>query len=319
MKPSRRSGTAINVSLGGRESVSVGGGQSVSVGGRESVSVGGREYVSVGVAIAVLMFASSASADDKDATDEPSGVRAPTVFFGGRVTTTNVRAGNSSATSYGTLFVTSASFNGSQSKYSSLRGSFIGAIGSGTATVEGWLRGTLTLGLRVPLPEPWSGFLRGGFGGELQGNGNYYFSRLELPIVETGLQLQAGERLIEAGVRGAPVIAGRFHVEGVRPRDLATSPEYGAFFSARTSSLRSEISTMVIDKRGDAFGRPLHIIRLLVCGFGVGGPLVICGDGEVLRVANGPALGGDLSGSRVFYMGLTLGVGQTFRPGGAED
>lgn len=259
-----------------------------------------------------------AKADAQDDKDEPaveaSGIRAPTVFFGGRVTSTNVRTGTSNATSYGALFVTSASFHGTQGRFGSLRGSFLGAIGSGTATVEGWLRGALTLGLRIPLTDSWSGFLRGGFGGELQGNGNYYFSRLELPIVETGLQLQAGERLVEVGVRGAPILAGRYHVEGPRPRDLGSSPEYGAYFSARTVSLRSEFSAMIIDKRRDAFDRPIHMARLLLCGFGVAGALVVCGDAEVLRVPNAGAPVGDLSGSRVFYMGLTVGIGQTYRP-----
>jgi hypothetical protein len=45
----------------------------------------------------------------------------------------------------------------------------------------------------------------------------------------------------------------------------------------------------------------------------------VCGDGEVLRVRNGGARGGELSGSRVFYMGLTVGIGQTFRPPGEDD
>lgn len=275
---------------------------------------------SLAAVLAVLSFVRSARAEEKDDPSAvPEGVRAPTVFFGGRLTTTNVRTANASATSYGALFVTSASFNGTEGRHGSVRGSFIGAIGSGTATVEGWLRGTLALGLRVPVSEPWSGFLRGGFGGELQGNGNYYFSRLELPIVETGLQLQSGERLVEAGVRGAPVLAGRYHVEGVEPRSLGTSAEYGAYFSARTLSLRSEISAMILDKRGDAFDRPIHMVRLLLCGFGVAGALVMCGDGEVLRVPNGDAAVGSLAGSRVFYMGFTVGVGQTFRPPGADE
>jgi len=274
-------------------------------------------FATLGCLVSVVSFPHAAHAEDKPA--EPSGVRAPTVFFGGRATTTNVRTGDTSATSYGALFVTSASFHGTQGRFSSLRGAFLGAIGSGTATVEGWLRGALTLGLRVPFAEPWSGFLRGGFGGELQGNGNYYFSRLELPIVETGVQLQSGERLLEAGIRAAPIIAGRYHVEGPLPRSLGGSGEYGAFFSARTLSLRSEISAMIIDKRGDAFDRPVEMVRLLLCGFGVAGALAVCADGEVLRVRNGGARVGELSGSRVFYMGLTVGIGQTFRPPGEDD
>lgn len=273
---------------------------------------GRRAAVASGLALALSCLASSAHAAD----DETS--QAPTVLFGGRVTTTNVRAKDQSATSYGALFVTSAGFNGSSGKYGSIRGSFIGAIGSGTATVEGWLRGALTLGLSLPITHAWSGFLRAGFGGELQGNGNYYFSRLELPVVETGLQLRDGDRLMEAGIRGAPVLAGRYHVEGARPRNLATSPQYGAYFSARTQSLRSEVSAMIIDSRGDGYDRPVHLFRALLCGFGIAGALVVCGDGEVIRVPNGGMPVGELSGSRVFYMGLTIGVGQTFRPPGDD-
>jgi len=269
-----------------------------------------RAAFGAGLGLVAVLLASPARAEEDD---EPR-LQAPTVLFGGRVTTTNVRARDTSATSYGALFVTSAGFNGSMGRYGSLRGSFIGAIGSGTATVEGWLRGALTLGLRLPVTAAWSGFVRSGFGGELQGNGNYFFSRLELPVVETGLQLQDGDRLVEAGIRGAPVLAGRYDVELARPRSLATSPEYGAYFSARTVSLRSEVSAMILDARGDGYDRPVHLFRALLCGFGIAGTLVVCGDGEVIRVPNGGVPVGELSGTRVFYMGLTLGVGQTFRP-----
>lgn len=242
------------------------------------------------------------------------GLRAPTVFFGGRTTTTNVQSRGQDATSFGALFVTSASFHGSQGRFGSLRGSFIGAIGSGTATVEGWLRGALTLGGRYQLNEAQSAFLRLGFGGEAQGNGNYYFSRLELPIVEAGWQLGTAERFVEGGLRAAPLLAGSYHVEGPLPRTLSGAGQYGAYFSARTVALRSEISVTYLDKRGDAFDRPVQIARALVCGFGVAQVLVVCLDGQVLRVPNGGAVTADLSGSRVFYSGLTVGVGQTFRP-----
>lgn len=244
------------------------------------------------------------------------GVRAPTVFFGGRTTMTTVQARGQRATSFGGLFVTSASFHGTQGRFGSLRGSFIGAIGSGTATVEGWLRGALTLGGRLQLADTHSAFLRVGFGGEAQGNGNYYFSRLELPIVESGWQLGAGERLVEAGLRAAPLLAGSYHVEGPEPRNLAGAAQYGAYFSARTVALRSEVSMSYIDKRGDAFDRPVEVVRTLLCGFGIAQVLVVCFDGQTLRVPNGGAPVGPLSGSRAFYMGLTVGVGQTFRPVG---
>ncbi|MFO0641127.1 MAG: hypothetical protein U0183_18030 [Polyangiaceae bacterium] len=278
------------------------------------------KVVALAVLAGALAFGAPREARAADADDEDdSGMRAPTVFFGGRLTTTNVRTGKDDVSSYGALFVTSASFHGTRGRYGSLRGSFIGAIGSGTATVEGWLRGALTLGLRVPLGDPWSGFVRAGFGGELQGNGNYFFSRLELPITEVGVQLREGERLLELGARGAPVLAGRYHVEGARPRDLGVSPEYGAYFSARTPLLRSEISAMLIDKRDDAYARPVQVVRALVCGFGVVGALLVCGDGEVFRVPNGGATAPELGGTRVFYLGLTFGYGETFRPAGADE
>jgi hypothetical protein len=242
------------------------------------------------------------------------GLRAPTVFFGGRTTMTDVQSRGEGATSFGALFVTSASFHGSQGRFGSLRGSFIGAIGSGTATVEGWLRGALTLGARYQLNADQSAFLRFGFGGEAQGNGNYYFSRLELPIVEAGWQLGTAERFVEGGLRASPLLAGSYHVEGPLPRTLSGAGQYGAYFSARTMALRSEFSVTYIDKRGDAFDRPVQVARALVCGFGVAQVLVVCLDGQALRVPNGGAVTADLSGSRVFYTGLTVGVGQTFRP-----
>ena len=272
------------------------------------------KMLATSVACFLVLGASHARADDDDEDTVVAGVRAPTVFFAGRTTLTNVRAGSKQATSYGGLFVTSASFHGNQGRFGSLRGSFIGAIGSGTATVEGWLRGALTLGLRLPVTDTRAAFLRLGFGGEAQGNGNYYFSRLELPIAEVGWQYSSGERLVEAGARIAPIIGGRFHVEGTRSRSLSGSAEYGGYFAARTVALRSEMSAMVIDKRGDAYDRPVQVMRVLLCGFGLAGPLVVCGDSEVLRLPNGGAPVGDYSGSRVFYMGITVGIGQTFRP-----
>ena len=68
-----------------------------------------------------------------------------------------------------------------------------------------------------------------------------------------------------------------------------------------------------IDKRGDGFDRPVEVVRTLLCGFGIAQVLVVCFDAQTLRVPNGGAPIGELSGSRAFYMGLTVGVGQTFR------
>ncbi len=271
--------------------------------------------------LVLVLGASRARAFDDD--EKPGTLSAPTVFIGGRTTMTAIQSGTRRETSYGGLFVTSASFHGTQGTYSSLRGSFIGAIGSGTATVEGWLRGALTFGLLLPLLPRRGFFARVGFGGELQGNANYYFSRLEIPLGEVGWQYVEGERLIEVGVRSAPVLAGLYHVEGTHPRSLGISPEYGAYFSARTVGLRSEISAVMIDQSSraaeDIPPRPVQMFRILICGFGIGGALTMCGDGQIMRVPSGGYSEGPLAGSRVFYLGLTLGIGQTFRPPRTED
>ena len=264
-----------------------------------------------------LPGAARAAADEQD--ERPGSLRAPTVFLGGRTTMTSVKSGSEQVTSFGGLFVTSAAFHGSQGKYGSLRGSFIGAIGSGTAAVEGWLRVALTVGLLLPVLPRRGFFARAGVGGELQGNANYYFSRLELPLGELGWQFTEGERLLEFGFRLAPVLAGRYHVEGTRSRNLAISPQYGAYFAARTVGLRSEVSAVLIDQRSDPVARPVQMFRILLCGFGLAGTLTACGDGQILRVSSGGYNDGPLAGSRVFYMGLTLGIGQTFRRADSED
>jgi hypothetical protein len=181
----------------------------------------------------------------------------------------------------------------------SARASHFFAIGGGTGGFEGGLGGMFAIGLRAPLTGTSGVFVRGAFRGELLGNSEFYFSRLELPEGQIGFQVLARSVQLEVGATIAPVLAGRLRVGSGDSRDLGGSMAAGAFATIQSAHLQLTADVVRIDARGDP--GPVKMAQGLLCARTF--PIALCADAR--------AIGDTYSGptdQRVFYGGITLGL-----------
>jgi hypothetical protein len=187
------------------------------------------------------------------------------------------------------------------------RGSMSWVLGGGDAGFEGMLAGTVDVGYRLDVTERTGPFGRAGFDGRMQGNDRLYFSTLELPRLTLGWQYLDGKTAIEAGIRGGPILAGRYNPGDVGYRRLSGSFEYGAFASATVSILKMEATVMRIDAKDTGTGRPVDIARGSFCA--IAGKVGICGDLMGIRgdADMGPN-GGGVQVAHAGYAGVSVGL-----------
>lgn len=187
------------------------------------------------------------------------------------------------------------------------RGSMSWVLGGGDAGFEGMLAGTVDIGYRLDVTERQGPFGRAGFDGRMQGNDRLYFSTLELPRLTLGWQYLDGKTAIEAGIRGGPILAGRYNPGDEGYRRLSGSFEYGAFASATVSILKMEATAMRIDAKDTGTGRPVDVARGSFCA--IAGKVGICGDLMAIRGdANMGPSGGGVQVATAGYAGVSIGV-----------
>lgn len=181
------------------------------------------------------------------------------------------------------------------------------AIGGGEAGFDGALAGTIDVGYRVDVSEKHGPFGRVGFDGRIQGNDLLFFSHLEIPRLTLGYQYLDGKTVLEAGLRGGPIITGRLKpgVEG--RRSLSRALEWGGFVAAQYDLVRADVSFMRAEARQTLNETPVDIGQAKLCLMGskFGG----CFDGMIFRgdADMGPAYGGIRSTTSMF-LGVTIGV-----------
>jgi hypothetical protein len=184
-------------------------------------------------------------------------------------------------------------------------------LGGGQAGFEGMLAGVIEFGYRLDVTEKTGPFGRVGLDGRIQGNDRLYFSSLELPRLALGWQFMSQKTVLEMGVRGGPILTGRFNPGDDGVRSISGSLEGGAFASIQFDFVRLEANAMRIDARKTGDHSPVDVGRAALCG--LAGKVGICADMMMFR---GTARFGGPPGSPTShfdqavatYAGLTVGV-----------
>lgn len=185
------------------------------------------------------------------------------------------------------------------------------SIGGGTGGFEGGLGGSLAGGVRLPVGAEHGPVARLGAGGELLGNKNLYYSRIQLPMLELGYQYTHNRTVLEAGMRGSVVLTGRYYTGNDTKRDFGdASLEWGAYLAAHTRYGRLDAQFYRIEGRGTDPSGPVHVARGWLCGYVVD-RIGVCADamvldGDAMRAV--PGLAPTTTRVASFYGGLMVGV-----------
>jgi hypothetical protein len=179
-------------------------------------------------------------------------------------------------------------------------------LGGGSSGLEGGLGGDWAFGWRAPFSEDQGIFARLGLRGQLLGNAAFYASTLELPVGQAGFQLlQDRGLLIELAVSAAPMLVGRYNVDGASPRRLGGSFDYGGHLALRWQALHLEANYLRAEPGDDSRFGALDWLTLELCGGAK--PLAACFDARYLSGVVSYASGNDLVRARTWYLGAQLG------------
>lgn len=179
-------------------------------------------------------------------------------------------------------------------------------LGGGQAGFDYRIGGIFDVGHRFRVTKNQGPFVRAGFDGQLQGNRDFYFSALELPRGMVGYQYAVGTSLLEAGVRGGPILGGRFNPGEDGYRSLSGSLEMGGFLSARGEHVKLDATGMVVDAWHTGDHRPVDVGRGDLCG--LLGNWAICADVALMRGDAAFDHGGGTHEAVATYAGLTFGT-----------
>lgn len=181
------------------------------------------------------------------------------------------------------------------------------ALGGGEAGFDGALAGTIDVGHRIDVAKTHGPFGRIGFDGRIQGNDLLFFSHLEIPRLTIGYQYLDGKTVLEAGLRGGPIITGRYKPGAEGRRSLSRALEWGGFLAAQYDLVRFDVSFMRAEARQTLNETPVNVGQAKLCLIGskFGG----CFDGMFFRgdADMGPAAGGIRTTTSMF-LGVTIGV-----------
>ncbi|MBS2011803.1 MAG: hypothetical protein JST00_02720 [Deltaproteobacteria bacterium] len=181
------------------------------------------------------------------------------------------------------------------------------ALGGGEAGFDGALAGTIDIGHRIDVAKEHGPFGRIGFDGRIQGNDLLFYSHLEIPRLTLGYQYLEGKTVLEAGLRGGPIITGRLKPGAEGRRSLSRALEWGGFAAAQIDLVRVDVSFMRAEARQTLNETPVDVGHAKVCL--VGAKFGGCFDGMIFRgdADMGPAAGGVRSTTSMF-LGVTIGV-----------
>jgi hypothetical protein len=180
-----------------------------------------------------------------------------------------------------------------------------GAIGGGGTGTEGQLRGGLDLGLRLGVTDTSGPFLRGGPSGMVLGNHELYFSLLEPLQLRLGYQVLDGDLLVDVGLTGGVLAAGRYDPGPDTARSLARSPELGGYATLQFSGVAFDAAVMRLPAQFNAPGRPVDVGRASLCAYAK--PAALCA--QVLAIAGHTEVAFlRYRFVRSMHLGLTLGL-----------
>lgn len=229
-----------------------------------------------------------------------------TSVFGVRGSITNTSGAETDGT-FVSGVVQGASEEYKTEKILTLHESSHASLGGGSANLEGGLGMTFNVGVRAPIGEHHGPLTRLGIGGEFMGNSRFYFSRLVLPSVEVAYQYYEGRTLLEMGVRGAPIITGRYNTGHSTRRELGDgSLEGGAYLSAHAEFGRLDVSATRIFASDNFPGGPVDVLRGWACGY-VKDLVAICADGMLIQ-GEAYSPGRVVRDVKSIYAGMTIGV-----------
>ncbi len=232
--------------------------------------------------------------------------------FGLRVSETNLRLEDRTTTAFGALFALNDHQYATLSDLTSRLREFA-FIGGGSGDFEGGLGGDVAFGWRARVGPNHGPFARLGLRGELLGNDVFYRSTLELPVAELGYQLLRDRTLlIEVALSAAPVLVGRYNVEGAAARALGGSFAWGGHLALALDAIHLEAGYSRLEPKPDSVYGALDTLNAALCGSA--GFVAACGDLRFLR-GDVHALAPDaIVPARTFYLGAFLGVSSASPP-----
>jgi hypothetical protein len=151
-----------------------------------------------------------------------------------------------------------------------------GSIGGGSAGFEGSLGADWAGGIRIPFGDNHGPVARVGLRAFMGGNDNIYVSRLDLPIGHLGYQLLTKYTLLEVAASAAPVLAGRYSLDGAQKRKLGEGFAWGGHVGLRLQHMHLEVQFSRIEPESEA--RLSHIDELWGTLCGVVSMIAICTD-----------------------------------------
>lgn len=222
-----------------------------------------------------------------------------------RVSALRVRGSDADASTWGLAFA------GNSEDYRtrdgvSRHGRVAWVLGGGSGGFEGYLGGQVTGGTRLDVAVDQGPVLRVGFQGWLGGNGKYYTSLIELPVLQLGWQFSRNHTLIEVGVQGGPVLAGRYSTGDDARRKLGGEWESTGYLALHFDHARLDFgATRFVGKSGD--GTAIDTVRANLCA--MFRPIGVCADVTTWRGAE-LFPDGTFHEARSLYGGITIGTAE---------
>jgi len=180
-----------------------------------------------------------------------------------------------------------------------------GSIGGGTAGNEGSLGGAVDFGYRLEITKLSGPFARIGANAMLFGNRSFQLSMFEPLQSRVGYQFLDGDTLIESGLTGGLLAAGKYDASQGGARSLAPSAEVGAYAAMRLSDVRFDARVSQLYASAPGPGTPIDLVRFGMCGYLR--PAALCGN---LLFVRGEVGAGQRAYRRVgsLYLGLSVGL-----------
>lgn len=182
-----------------------------------------------------------------------------------------------------------------------------GAIGYGSADLEGGIGGDLAAGLLLPFSEQAALAIRAGVRASLLGNDLFYSSMMEFPQLQTGFTWSIPSLQTELSARCGLLLDGRYFV-GDRRENLARSPTFGAFASLRMPVALLELGWTHFFGSEERARSDSDEVTAMPCAMFV--PVAVCIDARYRRMQSmgrSDAADSSSDGSDA-YLGLTLGL-----------
>jgi hypothetical protein len=186
--------------------------------------------------------------------------------------------------------------------HSSLRLRDFAFLGGGSAGLEGGLGGDWAFGWRAPLTDQQGPFARLGIRAQLLGNDAFYGSALELPVGHVGYQLlRDRELLFEFAFTIAPMLVGRYNVDGGSPRRLGGSFDHGGHLALRLQAIHLEASYVRAVPGDDSPFSAVNWFTLELCGGAR--PVAVCFDARHVSGDVTAASGDGVVRALTWYLG----------------